>query len=72
MGNLRVAMAALSHRIYAGYPSKDGMSFRGPRHDVTSDVLKAISEYVGIDQEKTVTVDGVPQFVIAVRSMPVK
>lgn len=69
MGQLRVAMTALSHRIFAGYPAKDGQSFRGTRHDVTSDVLKAISEYVGMDQEKIVTVDGVPQFIVAVRSI---
>lgn len=66
---LRVAVTALSHRIFAGYPTKDGMALREPRHDVTSDVLKAISDYIGMDKEMTVTADGVPQFTIAVRSV---
>lgn len=63
---LRVATAILSERIYAGYPTKSGSGFREPRHDVTSDVLVAIKDKVGIGNEITVEAEGVPQFRIAV------
>ena len=38
---IRVATAALSGRIFAGRPTKDGAGFKEPRYDVTSDVLVA-------------------------------
>lgn len=72
MGQIRLATAALSGRVFAGYPNKAGDGFRGQRHDVTSDVLKVAAEYVGMDKEVTVTVDGVPQYTLAVRSIKPK
>lgn len=63
---LRVATAVLSNRIYAGYPTKHGGGFREPRHDVTSDVLVAVKDKIGIGHEVTVECEGVPAFRIAV------
>lgn len=63
---IRVATAALSERIFAGRPTKDGLGFKEPRYDVTSDVLVAIKDKVGIGNEVIVEADGVPQFRIAI------
>lgn len=57
---IRVATAALSGRIFAGRPTKDGKGFREPRFDVTSDVLRAVADKIGIGHEVTVECDGVP------------
>jgi hypothetical protein len=45
---IRVATAALSRRIFAGRPTKDGLGFKEPRYDVTSDCLKAVVDKIGI------------------------
>lgn len=67
MGNpIRVATAALSGRIYAGRPTKDGTGFKEPRYDVTSDVLRAVKDKIGVGFEVTVECDGKPDFRIAV------
>lgn len=63
---IRVATAVLSQRIYAGRLTKDGSGFKEPRYDVTSDVLKAIKDKIGIGCEVTVECDGVPQYRIAI------
>ena len=63
---IRVATACLSEKIFAGIPTKDGKSFKEPRHDVTSDVLLAIRDKVGIGNEITVECNGVPDFKIRV------
>lgn len=63
---LRVATAALSKRIFAGRPRKDGTGFKEPRHDVTSDVLLAVKDKIGIGHEVTVECEGVPQYRIAI------
>lgn len=63
---IRVATAVLSERIFAGRPTKDGMGFKEPRYDVTSDVLVAIRDKVGIGHEIDVAHDGVVEFRIAV------
>lgn len=63
---IRVATALLSERIFAGRPTKDGKGFKEPRYDVTSDVLVAIKDKVGIGNKITVECDGVPAFEIAV------
>jgi len=67
MGKILLGTAALSGRIFAGYPNKAGDGFREPRHDVTGDVLKVIAEYVGINHECTVNVGGVPAYTITVK-----
>lgn len=69
MGKLRLATAALSGNIYAGYPTKDGMALKEPRHDVTSDVLKCVAEHIGMDRQATVNVDGKPAYTIAIKKL---
>lgn len=63
---IRVATAVLSERIFAGRPTKDGKGFKEPRYDVTSDVLLAVKDKIGIGNEITVECDGVPLWRIAV------
>jgi hypothetical protein len=63
---IRVATAILSERIFAGRPTKDGRGFKEPRYDVTSDVLVAIRDKVGIGNEISVESNGVVEFRIAV------
>ncbi|GLI99173.1 hypothetical protein [Sphingobium sp. BS19] len=63
---IRVATAVLSERIFAGRPTKDGRGFKEPRYDVTSDVLQAIRDKVGIGNEIEVASNGVVEFRIAV------
>lgn len=63
---IRVATAILSERIFAGRLTKDGKGFKEPRYDVTSDVLVAIRDKVGIGNEIDVETGGVVQFRIAV------
>lgn len=63
---IRVATAALSGRIFAGRPTKDGMGFKEPRYDVTSDVLVAVKDKIGIGHQVTVEREGVPAFHIAI------
>lgn len=63
---IRVATALLSERIFAGRPTKDGKGFKEPRYDVTSDVLIAIRDKVGVGNEIDVETGGIVQFRIAV------
>lgn len=63
---IRVAMMGLSRRIHAGNPAKDGLTFKGGGQDVTSDVVKAIIEFVGVGETHEVTVDGVPMYEISI------
>jgi hypothetical protein len=63
---IRVATAVLSERIFAGRLTKDGQRFKDPRHDVTSDVLVAIRDKVGVGNEIIVECNGRPEFKIAV------
>ncbi len=63
---IRVATAMLSERIFAGRPTKDGRSFKEPRYDVTSDVLVAIRDKVGIGNEIEVSSNDIVEFRIAV------
>lgn len=66
---IRVACTALMKRITAGHPNKDGKSFRGGGEDVTSDVLKAVIEYVEPGHVVTVNVNGMPAYEIEVRAL---
>ena len=66
---IRLATAALSRRVYAGRPTKDGMGLKEPRYDVTSDVLKACVEHIGVNRQATVNIDGQPAYTITVRSI---
>lgn len=66
--DIRIATAALSGRIYAGRVSKDGTRFLDGKKDVTSDVLKAVIEKIGVGKDVTVEVDGIPAFRISVQA----
>ena len=63
---IRVATAVLSGRIFAGRPTKDGNGFKEPRYDVTSDVLVAVKDKIGIGNQVNVECNGVVEFRIAV------
>jgi RIO-like serine/threonine protein kinase len=62
---LRVACSALGG-IYAGRIKANGCEWCAGKVDVTSDVLKAIIEHVGVGKSAEVTVDGKPSYRIAV------
>lgn len=66
MSKLRVACTSLGRRIMAGYPTKDGQRLKEPRHDVTSDVLRAVADMIEIGYEITVESEGVNQYRIAI------
>lgn len=55
---IRVATAALSGRIFAGRPTKNGLGFKEPRYDVTSDCLKAILDHIGMDRQADIVSNG--------------
>lgn len=55
---IRVATAALSGRIFAGRATKDGMGFKEPRYDVTSDVLKAVVDHIGMGMQADIVSEG--------------
>ncbi|WP_375248335.1 hypothetical protein [Sphingomonas sp.] len=64
---IRVATAAISRRIFAGRPTKDGLGFKEPRYDVTSDVYRAIRDSIGVGHEIEVGLPGAAaEFRIAV------
>ncbi len=42
MRDLRLAVAALTARVYVGRLTKDGKCFRDGKQDITSDFLKAV------------------------------
>lgn len=66
---LVIACAALSKRIYAGRLNKARTAFTDGKQDVTSDVLKAVIDKVGVGNTETVTVDGKPRYEIEVREV---
>ncbi len=63
---IRIAKSAVGGQIYAGRINKAGDAFTGEKTDVTSDVLKAVVEYVGPDKELIVFVAGQPKYAIRV------
>lgn len=76
MKNKKIGVAAsvLCHdikndKILAGTISKDGKRFLSDKTDVTSDVLKAIVDYVGVGYEIEVTVDKKPKYKISVKEI---
>lgn len=69
MTTLRLACTALGRRIMAGYPTKDGLRLKEPRHDVTSDALKAVVDKIGIGSEVTISDEtGAPLCIVAIRA----
>lgn len=69
MNNIRVATSALTKTIYAGKLNKKGDSFLACKTDVTSDVLKSIIDYVGIDETHVVSISGKPIYEISVKKV---
>lgn len=63
---IRIATAALSRRIFAGHLNKAGTGFREPRHDVTSDVLAAVVDHIGVGNERVIAENGQPRYRIAI------
>lgn len=70
MGNkIRLGMAALSNSVFAGYLCKDGRTWKQNKHDVTSDFLRTVIEYVGVGQSLEVNVGGKPKYKITVKEI---
>lgn len=69
---IRVACSALTKTIFAGRITADGLAFRDGKVDVTSDVLKAVIEFVGTGKTATVFMDGKPTYEIEVRRVTEK
>lgn len=67
---LVVGIAALSNRIFVGRLCKDGRTWKEGKQDVTSDILKAIIQYVEPGHEIDVNVGGVPKYRIRVTEIP--
>lgn len=66
---LRVACSALTSTIYVGQVEKDGMTFKDGKEDVTSDVLKAVVDFVGPGTSKVIRSDGKPKYKITVEEI---
>lgn len=66
---IRVGCTALTKRIVAGKPTKDGLSLQGGGEDVTSDVLKAVIDFIGANRKHVITADGKPVFEISIRAL---
>ena len=69
MSKIRIATSALTKRVYLGKVSKDGLDFIGNPTDVTSDVIKAIIDKVGVGGTDVVHVDGKPKYEISVKEV---
>lgn len=61
-----IAASALTPRIYCGRVNKVGDAFLTGKVDVTSDVLKAVVDYIGVSNEAQVKVDGVTKYIVRV------
>jgi hypothetical protein len=66
MSDIRVATAMISQRIHAGKLNKKGDAFLANKSDVTSDVIKAIIEYVSVDDVHVVKIGGKPAYEISI------
>lgn len=69
MSKLRVACSPLTNNIYAGRANKDATAWSGEKHDVTSDVIGAIIQYVGAGNVISVNENGQPAYEITVRDI---
>jgi hypothetical protein len=69
MNRIRVQPSPLSNTIYAGRINKDGSAWQGEKHDVTSDVIGSIIQYVGAGNIISVNEDGKPAYEIEVRAI---
>jgi hypothetical protein len=69
---LRVQCSPLTQTIYAGRINKAGDAWSGEKTDVTSDVLGAVIQKVGVGNVITVNANGVPAYEIEVRAVAAK
>lgn len=69
MKNIRIACSAILKQIYMGKIDSSGKYFKGETIDVTSDCIKAVIEFVGENQTRTIRVDGKPMFEITVKKI---
>lgn len=68
----RLLMSPLTSTVYAGRVKvlPNGVFERsGVRHDVTSDFLALILQYVGIDKTVTLNENGVPTYEVSVKKI---
>lgn len=63
---LTLGMSPLTRTIYTGSLLKCGKVWAANQTDVTQEFMGLIKEYVGVNNEMTVTSGGVPQFVVRV------
>lgn len=66
---IRIACTAIAKRIMAGRVSKSGLDFIGEPKDVTSDCLKAVIDFIGIGETKSIHVEGVPTYEISIKKL---
>lgn len=66
---MRIACTAIAKRIMSGRVSKSGLNFIGDPKDVTSDCLKAVIDFIGIGETKSVHVEGVQTYEISVKKL---
>lgn len=66
---IRIACTALSKRIKAGHPTKDGHRFKGGGADVTNECLMAVIQFVEPENTVTVSQNGKPAYEITVRKL---
>jgi len=65
---ITIATSALGKRIYAGRLNKTRTAFIS-KEDVTSDVLKAVIDKIGIGNIESISVDGVVKYEIEIREV---
>jgi len=63
---LTLGMSPLTRIIYAGSLLKCGKVWAANQTDVTQEFIALIKEYVGVNNEMTVTSGGTPQFLVRV------
>jgi hypothetical protein len=69
MNKIRVQPSPLTNTIYAGRTNKDGSAWQGEKHDVTSDVIGSIIQYIGVGNIISVNENGRPAYEIEVRAI---
>jgi hypothetical protein len=69
---LRVQVSPLTNLIYVGRINKAGDAWSGEKTDVTSDVLGAVIQKIGVGNVITVNANGVPAYEIEVRALQKK
>ena len=66
---LKLGMAALSNDVFAGYLCKDGRTWKQGKHNVTSDFLQTMIQYVGVGKSLEINVGGKPKYKVTVEEI---